>query len=169
MRLLATVLKLLLPIALGASASLPAAAADTGAWRSRCEPTKGKIEGGCFVYQDLVLRQGGQRVLQFAAGYAQATPDPIALLSLPLGISLPPGVSLQVDEGKTITIMVERCEPTGCRAGLKLESDLLQELIAGRTLKVSFHDAERKPIEMQVALAGFRAALDEIKGKTPEN
>jgi isoquinoline 1-oxidoreductase beta subunit len=64
-------------------------------------------------------------------------------------------------QGKTITIMVERCEPTGCRAGLKLGSDLLQELIAGRTLKVSFHDAERKPIEMQVALAGFRAALDE--------
>ena len=169
MRLPVTCLNLLLPALLWASVSLPAMAADTGGWRSRCEPTKGKIEGGCFVYKDLVLRQGGQRVLQFAAGYAQATPDPIALLSLPLGISLPPGVSLQVDQGKTITIMVERCEPTGCRAGLKLGPDLLRELIAGRTLKVSFHDAERKPIEMQVALAGFSAALAEIKGKTPEN
>lgn len=169
MRLFADVTKLLLPTVLWGAISLPAMAADTGAWRSRCEETKGKIEGGCFIYQDLVLRQGGQRVLQFAAGFADATPDPIALISLPLGISLPPGVSLQIDNGNPTTLMVERCEPTGCRAGLKIAPTLLRELNAGTTLSVTFHDAERKPIKMQVVLAGFTAALDEIRAKKPGN
>lgn len=169
MRVFAPVAKILLPVVLWACACAAAEANDTGVWRSRCEETKGKVEGGCFIYQDLVLRQGGQRVLQFAAGFAASTPDPIALISLPLGISLPPGVSLQVDDGKSTTIMVERCEPTGCRAGLKLAPAMLRELEAGRSLKVTFHDAERKPIEMQVELAGFTAALGEIKAKKPGN
>lgn len=169
MRLFAPVPKILLHVVLSVCACAPSLANDTGVWRSRCEETKGKIEGGCFIYQDLVLRQGGQRVLQFAAGFAESTPDPIALISLPLGISLPPGVSLQVDDGKPTTIMVERCEPTGCRAGLKLAPALLGELKAGQTLKVTFHDAERKPIEMQVVLAGFTAALDAIRAKKPGN
>lgn len=169
MRLPATVTFMLLSATLWAARSPPARAADTGAWHSRCEETRGKIEGGCFIFQDLVLKQGGQRVLQFAAGFAESTPDPIALLSLPLGISLPPGVSLQVDDGKPTTLMVERCEPTGCRAGIKLAPALMRQLEGGSKLKVTFHDAERKPIEMQVVLAGFTAALAQIKAKKPEN
>ncbi len=143
-----------------------ATAEGMGAWRSRCEETRGKVMGGCFIYQDLVLREGGQRVLQFAAGYAESTPDPIALISLPLGISLPPGILLKVDNGKAIPVMVERCEPTGCRAGLKLEAPLMRELRDGRQLTVSFRDAERKPIEVSLALGGFSAGLEALKAKS---
>lgn len=144
-----------------------AAEEGKGPWRSRCEETRGKVIGGCFIYQDLVLREGGQRVLQFAAGYTESTPDPIALISLPLGISLPPGVILKVDDGKATSVMVERCEPTGCRAGLKLDASLMRALRTGRQLNVSFRDAERKPIEVSLSLGGFSAGLDALKAKSP--
>lgn len=139
-----------------------------GPWTARCEATVGKVEGGCFLYQNLVLREGGQRVLQFAAGYAEGSATPIALVSLPLGISLPPGVWLRVDEGERAQVMVERCEPAGCRAGLPLGPALLDQMLVGKRLTVTFHDSERKPIDMPLPLDGFKAGLAALKGTKPD-
>lgn len=146
-----------------------AAAEDTakfGNWTAKCEESKGQVQGGCFIFQNLVLREGGQRVLQFAVGYVATTEAPIALLSLPLGISLPPGVTIRIGDAEPTRVIVERCEPNGCRAGLKLTERLLQQLRDGTQLTVTFHDAERRPIEVPLSLEGFEAGLNSLQGKT---
>ncbi|MCC7121663.1 MAG: invasion associated locus B family protein [Gammaproteobacteria bacterium] len=137
-----------------------------GNWTAKCEESRGKVQGGCFIFQNLVLREGGQRVLQFAVGYVAATDAPIALLSLPLGISLPPGVSIRIGDAQPTRVIVERCEPNGCRAGLKLDDALLTQLRHGTQLTVTFHDAERRPIEVPLSLDGFEAGLDALKAKS---
>ena len=141
-------------------------AAKYGNWTAKCEESKGKVQGGCFIFQNLVLREGGQRVLQFAVGYVAATEEPIALLSLPLGISLPPGVTIRIGDGEPTRVIVERCEPNGCRAGLKLKPGLLRQLNEGTQLTVTFHDAERRPIEVPLSLEGFAAGLKALKEKS---
>ncbi len=146
-----------------------AAAQETekfGNWTAQCEESKGKVQGGCFIFQNLVLREGGQRVLQFAVGYVATTEEPIALLSLPLGISLPPGVSIRIGDAQPTRVIVERCEPNGCRAGLKLNEELLTQLRRGTQLTVTFHDAERRPIEVPLSLDGFEAGLASLKAKS---
>ncbi len=137
-----------------------------GNWTAKCEESRGKVQGGCFIFQNLVLREGGQRVLQFAVGYVANTDAPIALLSLPLGISLPPGVSIRIGDAQPTRVIVERCEPNGCRAGLKLSDELLSQLRQGAQLTVTFHDAERRPIEVPLSLDGFEAGLEAIKAKS---
>lgn len=137
-----------------------------GNWTAKCEETKGDVQGGCFIYQNLVLRQGGQRVLQFAVGFVADTEEPIALLSLPLGISLPPGVSIRIGDGDPTQVIVERCEPNGCRAGLKLKKALMQQMREGKQLTVTFHDARRHPIEVPLSLDGFEASLNSLKVKS---
>lgn len=148
----------------------PRAAAEEstkyGNWTAKCEASKGKVQGGCFIFQNLVLREGGQRVLQFAVGYVATTEAPIALLSLPLGISLPPGVSIRIGDAQPTRVLVERCEPNGCRAGLKLSEELLKQLREGTQLTVTFHDAERRPIEVPLSLDGFEAGLTALKAKS---
>jgi invasion protein IalB len=136
-----------------------------GNWTAKCEESKGKVQGGCFIFQNLVLREGGQRVLQFAVGYVATTNEPIALLSLPLGISLPPGVTIRIGDGAPTRVIVERCEPNGCRAGLKLKPDLLRQLSEGTQLTVTFHDAERRSIDVPLSLEGFAAGLGSLKEK----
>lgn len=140
--------------------------AKFGNWTAKCEESKGQVQGGCFIFQNLVLREGGQRVLQFAVGYVATTDAPIALLSLPLGISLPPGVTIRIGNAEPTRVIVERCEPNGCRAGLKLTAELLAQLKAGTQLTVTFHDAERRPIEVPLSLDGFEAGLTSLKAKT---
>ena len=130
-----------------------------GNWRISCELNEQVGRQGCFLVQNVVLREGGQRVMQFAIGFVDETPEPIALLSLPLGISLPPGVQMQIDEREARRIAIERCEPNGCRAGMKLNDEILGGLRAGNQISVTFYDAERQPIEVPLSLDGFEEGL----------
>lgn len=130
-----------------------------GSWRVSCETAPDSQRRGCFIVQNLVLREGGQRVLQIAIGYVEQTPDPIALLSLPLGISLPPGASIQIDDREAKRIPIERCEPNGCRAGLKLSADVLASFRSGTQMSVTFYDAKREAIVVPLSLDGFSEGL----------
>ncbi|MGH8658760.1 MAG: invasion associated locus B family protein [Gammaproteobacteria bacterium] len=129
-----------------------------GNWTVRCEKQQGAEQ--CFIFQNLVLREGGQRVLHIAVGFLAKEADPIALVTLPLGISLPPGVSMVVDQdGPTTKFPIERCEPKGCRGGVKLDAQILDALKKGKEATVTFHDAARQPVKVPISLKGFSAGL----------
>ncbi len=132
-------------------------------WTVRCEDTKSEPQRQCFIFQNLVTRDSAQRVLHLAIGYLPDNPVPIALVTLPLGISLPPGASIQVDDGEPTRFPVERCEPNGCRAGLRLEAPLLESMKTGQQLRVTFQDGARKPVTVPLSLQGFTAGLRALK------
>ena len=126
-----------------------------GSWTVRCESDEEGRPPGCIMFQNVVQKTGGQPVLHFAIGIAPEDGNPTVILSLPLGISLPPGVGIQIDEGKTANFPVERCEPDGCRAGMKLREATIEQLTAGSRLTITFHDGERQPISVPLSLDGF--------------
>lgn len=128
-----------------------------GSWTLRCETRAADNGRECIMFQNLVLKTGGQPVLQFAIGLAPADAMPTVILSLPLGIALPPGVSIRIDEGKAAQFPVERCEPDGCRAGMKLRKATVAQLAEGRQLTITFFDGERQPIVVPLSLDGFSA------------
>lgn len=147
------------------SGVLPAAPAEQtfGAWTLRCEGLPDASGRECIMFQNLVLRTGGQTVLQFAVGLAPTDGTPTVVLSLPLGIALPPGVTIRIDEGKEAKFPVERCEPDGCRAGMKLRPATVSQLGAGQKLTITFFDGERQPIAMPLSLDGFNAAYHALE------
>ena len=61
-----------------------------GQWSLRCEQPK-RGQERCSIVQDVVTRASGQRVVRAAIGLVPGSPEPIALFTLPLGISLPRG------------------------------------------------------------------------------
>ncbi|MEM7465619.1 MAG: invasion associated locus B family protein [Pseudomonadota bacterium] len=126
-----------------------------GNWLVRCGPQESSDSQGCFLFQNLVLKEGGQRVLQVAVGFVDNAAEPIALLSLPLGISLPPGAKISIDDSDQYSLQIERCEVSGCRAGLKLTSGQITRFQQGASLAVHFHDGQRRPIEVPLSLEGF--------------
>jgi len=132
-------------------------------WTVRCEMPKGSKQEQCFIFQNLVLKKGGQRVLHVAIGYIKGRPDPVALITMPLGISLPPGGSIVIDDGDPIRFQIERCEPAGCRAGMTLKDKLLTAFKKGIKATVTFMDASRRPINVPLSLKGFTAGLKALK------
>lgn len=132
-------------------------------WAVRCEKLPESEVEQCYLFQNLVLKEGGQRVLHMAVGYIPDNPNPVAIMTLPLGISLPPGVSVQIDNDEPVVIPVERCEQKGCQAGLVLEEKLLNAFKRGIEAKVIIHDGARRPINVPVSLKGFTAGLNSLR------
>jgi len=137
-------------------------------WAIKCEKpdAKAKEKGAtevCYAFQNVVTKEGNQRVLNIAVGYAPKIPDPVALITLPLGIALPPGAALTLDDDKPIRFPIERCEPGGCRAGLKLEKTLLDKINAAKKVQLGFSDDAHRPVQIPLSMKGFTAALKTLK------
>lgn len=149
-----------------AAAALAVRADDTqqilGSWTLRCSAKTEVATGACMMFQNLVQKAGGQPVLQFGIGMAPHDALPTVLVSLPLGIALPPGISMQIDDGPPAVFPVERCEPDGCRASMKLRENTIKQLAQGRQLHVTFYDGARKPLKVSLSLDGFAAAYQAL-------
>jgi len=117
----------------------------------------------CQIVQTLTEESSDQPVMQMAVGYLPGSENPVGALLLPLGIWLPPGVELRVDEGKTGRIPVDTCDPAGCRAGVELDAEFLAGMKKGNELNVTFGGRNRQGITVPISLKGFTAALGSLK------
>jgi invasion protein IalB len=134
-------------------------------WTLRCELPQGQPPEFCEMRQRVVNQQDEQ-VLLAVVGRLPQLGKPGLLIVLPLGISLPPGAFLKIDQGADQQVPVERCERQGCRIEIILEGELLAQLKAGTQAMVGFHvyDGEggRPRVDVPVSLLGFSAALAEV-------
>ncbi len=123
----------------------PSAAAGKGRdgqvfqdWTLHCATiTQGKPEM-CEMRQRIV-DQKGNRVMLAVVGRVPTLNSPGMLVLLPLGVFLPPGASLKIDDGEQQRVNFERCEKEGCRVEVLLKPDLLARLKAGTKATVGFH------------------------------
>jgi len=130
-------------------------------WTVRCE--KQDDRESCFIFQNLVLQEGGSRLLHVAVGYPPVVKKiPVILVSMPLGISLPPGASIRIDDHDPIKFQIERCESSGCRGGFKLKESMLEIFKDGKKATVTFHDGNRKAIDVPLSLSGFSEGLEAL-------
>ena len=91
------------------------------------------------------------------------TRQPMALVQLPLGLNLPAGAKLQVDDGKVSDLQIQTCEQRGCYANSPISPELLAAMKSGKQLKVSFQNLAKESISIPMPLADFAAAYDKIK------
>ncbi|MCA1466506.1 invasion associated locus B family protein [Bradyrhizobium sp. IC3195] len=132
-------------------------------WIVRCTSASRDAPLECAMEQNAVLTKTGQTVVLINIRIAPDTRTPIALLQLPLGLNLPVGAKLQVDEGNTFDLQIQTCENRGCYASTPVAPDLLAALRSGKQLKVSFQNMAKETIAIPMPLGDFAAAYDKIK------
>jgi invasion protein IalB len=132
-------------------------------WIARCTSPSRDAPLECAIEQNAVLTKTGQTVVLINIRVAPDTRTPVALLQLPLGLNLPVGAKLQVDEGKAIDLQIQTCENRGCYASTPIAPDLLAALRSGKQLKVSFQNMAKETIAIPMPLGDFAAAYDKIK------
>lgn len=159
--LLAATLALSLPTAQAA----PEKGKKFGEWTINCETVgKGdKAQEICNMGQIFAAGDPPRPLLRVAVTYLPDGAQPYMIITMPLGMALPPGVQLQIDEGEKQKIPVNTCLPDGCRAGGKIADDMIAGLKAGAKLKVSFADINLKAVSIPVSLTGFTAGLAALK------
>lgn len=149
------------------AAQQPAPAAEAAKpaepqWLARCvsERRQGPME--CSVEQSAVMAQTGQMVVQFTIRTVpNAAPNVVA--QLPLGLNIPVGVRLQVDDSKTADFQIQTCEARGCVIAAPLPADFLAAMKTGTQLKVMFQNLKHETLTIPMALAGFAAAYDKVQ------
>ncbi len=157
-------------IAVVAAFAIPRGATAQGAeattyndWTLNCGVQSESGARVCEMYQTIFTDETRTNpILTVVVGYPQAGNDPGMLLVLPLGISLPAGVFLQIDQSEPQPVPVERCEPDGCRIELLLPSAYLDALKAGAQATVYAHDGQRQRFAVTFSLSGFTAGLNAI-------
>jgi len=132
-------------------------------WTTRCgsKTRVGSLE--CTVEQSLVKSDTRQLVLLVRVGVPGDTRTPVLQLQLPLGIYLPAGVILRVDDKKVAELAVQTCDAAGCYISGPLAADLLAAMQTGKTLHISFQSVSRETLDLTMPLAGFSTAFDGIK------
>jgi invasion protein IalB len=138
------------------------AAAQQPGWVVRCTSVSRDAPLECAMEQNAVLTKTGQTIVLINIRIAPDTRTPVALLQLPLGLNLPIGAKLQVDDGKTVDLPIQTCENRGCYAS-PIAPDLLATLRSGKQLKVSFQNMAKETIAIPMPLGDFAAAYDKIK------
>ncbi len=128
-------------------------------WALRCRPASETQPKTCRIQQNLVAETSGKSVLQIVAG--RFGPEKVlgAVIFVPVGVRLPPGLRIQIDERSPRVFAFEVCDSATCQARGVLEGELLDELKAGLTGQVKFQNAAGQVRSVPVSLKGFTAAL----------
>ncbi|MEM7444003.1 MAG: invasion associated locus B family protein [Pseudomonadota bacterium] len=128
-----------------------------GEWSVRCTGEGGEATA-CEAYQSLFLAENQQRILHVAIGSANEDQDPVAIIIAPLGVSLPAGLELRIDNSWPIEFDYGSCQEDGCRAGRSLEPSMLGAMQAGVEMQVAVTETTGRQIVIPMSLIGFTAA-----------
>jgi len=113
--------------------------------------------------QTAVLTQTGQLVTKVVVRVPGATRAPIILLQLPMGLYLPGGVGIEVDDQKPEQFALQTCDVHGCYGGGPLSKELLASLDRGSRLTVIFQNPAQEKIKVPMAIGNFSEAYARIK------
>ncbi len=137
--------------------------AQHGDWQVVCkDPPPGAKNPVCALVQSVTAEDRNNIGLTV---YFQKFSNGTRVLRVfaPLGILLPPGLGLKIDDKDVGHAPFLRCHSFACYAQVVVEDPLVEQLKTGKTAIFIIFQTEEAGIGIPISLAGFAAALDELK------
>lgn len=140
------------------SAAKPAVRAQHGDWQIVCKKPTGARNEVCAAVQDVTSESNPNVGLSV---HFQRGVDGTRSLRVfaPLGILLPPGLGLQIDQAKVGHAPFVRCHVIGCFAQVTLDETLIKKFMAGETAWFIVFQTREAGIGIPVSLNGLAAAM----------
>ncbi len=134
-----------------------------GDWQVVCkDPPPGSKNGVCALVQSVTAEDKNNIGLTV---YFQKFSNGTRVLRVfaPLGVLLPPGLGLKIDDKDVGHAPFLRCHSFACYAQVVVEDPLVQQLKTGKTAIFIIFQTEEAGIGIPISLKGFGEALDELK------
>jgi invasion protein IalB len=160
-------------IALGALAVavlFPGAAAQAqgvvkskhGDWELRCETPPGASREQCALLQSVAAEDKPNVnlvviILKTADGKSR-----LLRVIAPLGVLLPNGLGLKIDQADVGRAGFVRCLPTGCVAEVIMEDKLIDQMRTGTTATFIIYQTPEEGIGIPLNLAGFKDGFEKL-------
>lgn len=159
----------LLLLLFAAVLSLPGAAQAQGEvkgkygdWELRCDTPPGAQAQQCFITQFVTAEDRENVGLSIVVMKTADKQARILRVLAPLGVLLPRGLGLRIDQTDLGTTGFVRCLPNGCVAEVVLEEPLLGKLRAGKGATFIVFQTPEEGIGIPVSLNGFSPGFDAL-------
>lgn len=130
-----------------------------GDWQVVCKPPPpGAKNEVCALVQSVTAQDRNNVGLTI---YFQRFSNGTQVLRVfaPLGVLLPPGVGLKIDDADVGHAPFHRCQSFACYAQVTVEEKLLAQLSTGKTAIFIIFQTEEAGIGIPISLAGFTDAV----------
>ena len=154
--------------AIGLSAAVSAAQAQGvvkgkhGAWETRCETPAGSSGDQCAVVQSVVDDDRPNITLVVIALKTADRKSRLLRVIAPLGVLIPTGLGLRVDNEDLGRMNFVRCLPNGCVAEVFLDDKLLSKLESGAKVTFVLFETPEEGVGVPTPLNGFKEAFEAL-------
>lgn len=124
-------------------------------WNVRCNEANGK----CEVFQRYIIKETGQRIIEFAIGYPKNGKGGIGVIILPLGIRVDQPVQIKMGDKQYQEFDIESCSQDGCFSSIKIDQNFINALQGNNKISFVFNNLSGQIINVEMATEGFTKAF----------
>jgi invasion protein IalB len=146
----------------GAPQQQPSVSGKPG-WSSKCVRESRKSPEECYVEEILYVSNTAQPIASVAVRIGSDKANPTLLVRVPVGLFLPAGVNVQIDDGKPQSVTLQTCDAQSCYGELQLSSALISALMGGKQLSIIFQNMTKKEVKLPFPLENFDNAYKNVQ------
>ncbi len=129
-------------------------------WQVQCINVDVSLK--CSVNMTITSIHNKQRLLQFSIQKLSNDSSSNLLIQLPLGLYLPKGINLQIDDNKSRNFEVTTCNQAGCFVKKRIKNSQIDEMKKGNKMIISMEAENHQKINIEVTLVGFAQAANKL-------
>jgi invasion protein IalB len=133
-----------------------------GDWQIRCETPPGAQNEQCALFQSVVAEDRANVGITVLVLKTADQKSRLMRVQAPLGVLLPAGLGLKVDNQDVGRAGFVRCLPRGCYAEVVMDDTLVGKLRTGQTATFFIFQTPEEGIGFPLGLKGFGEGYDKL-------
>jgi invasion protein IalB len=133
-----------------------------GDWQIRCETPPGAQNEQCALFQSVVAEDRANVGITVLVLKTADQKSRLMRVQAPLGVLLPAGLGLKVDNQDVGRAGFVRCLPRGCYAEVVMDDTLVSKLRTGQTATFFIFQTPEEGIGFPLGLKGFGDGYDKL-------
>lgn len=133
-----------------------------GDWEMRCDTPAGAQNQQCVVMQFVTAEDRDNVGLSVVVMKTADNQARILRVLAPLGVLLPRGLGLRIDDKDLGTTGFIRCLPNGCVSEVLMDDNLIEQLRSGKQAMFVIFQTPEEGIGVPISLQGFGDGFDAL-------
>jgi invasion protein IalB len=134
-----------------------------GAWQVSCRTPPGAKEEKCALVQSVTAEDRPNVGLTVVCYKAIGEDKKLLRVVVPLGVLLPTGLGLKIDDQDVGNAPFLKCSKRGCIAEVVLQDEIIKKMKTGKNAMFIIFDTPEAGIGIPISLQGFGDALASLK------
>ena len=131
-------------------------------WQIRCDTPPGAKSEQCALIQSVTAEDRANVGLTVIVLKTADQKSRLMRVVAPLGVLLPSGLGLKIDQADIGRAGFVRCLPNGCIAEVVMDDELIKKLRTGKSATFIIFQTPEEGIGFPMSLAGFGEGYDKL-------